>query len=335
VRALLRLVVLDWKLKLLALALAVLLWVVVSAEQVTSNWIPVPLEVRVADPMYDLRDASVPQEVEVRFTGPGRELLDLGIRRPPLRLLIPEVEDTVQVFSLAPGMVQMPNELSVNPQEVRPGVVRLRFRRLASKSIPVRPRLGRALGEDYTLVDSLVVEPERIRISGPAARVAEVESIPTRPINLTAADSALRRMVLLDTARLQGLQLSTREVRISGRVDQIVEHTIGGVPISLGPGVSVRPAIVDVWLRGAESVVRPLTPEDFRVVVSIDSIPDQIPEGGVPVPLRVEGLRPGVQARLSPRAVRLLPSSMMLDSVPVPRVIGRPRPSDPGTPELR
>ena len=35
----------NWQLKLLALALAVLLWVVVSAEQVTSQWIPVPLRI--------------------------------------------------------------------------------------------------------------------------------------------------------------------------------------------------------------------------------------------------------------------------------------------------
>ncbi|HEX6069011.1 MAG TPA: hypothetical protein VFZ18_04290, partial [Longimicrobiaceae bacterium] len=68
----------NWQLKLLALALAVLLWVVVSAEQVTSQWIPVPLQINETDPDFELVSTDIPTEVDVRFTGSGRDLVDVA-----------------------------------------------------------------------------------------------------------------------------------------------------------------------------------------------------------------------------------------------------------------
>src|SRR5690606_39927477 len=128
----------NWKMKLLALALAVLLWVVVSAEQVTSNWIPVPLQVRVNDPEYRLIRASVPTEVEVRFSGPGRELWDLVVRRPPLVLSLNDIDSTAATFGLDADMVQLPSQFAVRPVDVRPGAVTLDFDRVDTRLAPVR-----------------------------------------------------------------------------------------------------------------------------------------------------------------------------------------------------
>ena len=40
----------NWKLKALAFALAVLVWMVITADPPTSGWFTVPLEVAVTDP---------------------------------------------------------------------------------------------------------------------------------------------------------------------------------------------------------------------------------------------------------------------------------------------
>lgn len=298
----------NWKLKVLALALAVLLWVSVSADQVTSNWIPVPLEIQVTDPSFRLIESSAPNEVEVRFTGPGRDFLDLAIRRAPLLLNIDQVSDTVDAFELEPGMVQVPNQLSVNPQDVRPGRVSLRFLHVEDRLVPLTVRVRNELGSDWTLVDSLRAEPDGIRIRGPARLVARIESIPTEPVTLSPGDSAFSRVVELDTTGLAGLQLSTRTVRISGMVDEITEEQHADVPISVGGGVTVRPSRVTVRLRGPEQIVRAMTPQTFRVVIAIDSVPLRIPDEGLVVPLRVEGLPPRVVGAASPSSVRIFPA---------------------------
>jgi YbbR domain-containing protein len=307
----------NWKLKLLALALAVLLWVVVSADQVTSNWIPVPLQVRVLDPSFRLIESSAPGEVEVRFTGPGRDFLDLAIRRSPLLLNIDQVRDTVEAFELDPGMVQVPNQLSVNPQDVRPGRVSLRFLQLEDRVVPLRVRVRNELGSEWTLVDSLRAEPARIRIRGPARLVAGIQAVATVPVTLSPGDSAFSRLVEIDTTGLAGLELSTRTVRVSGVVDRIRELERANVPVSIGGGLTVRPATVTVRLRGPEQIVRAMAPATFRVVVAIDSIPARIPEGGVAVPVRIEGLPPRVTAAASPATVRLIPAAPVVpDTIP-------------------
>lgn len=300
----------NWKLKLLALALAVLLWVVVSAEAVTSNWITLPMEVRATDPDYRLKPGSVPSEVQVRFTGSGRDLLDVAVRRPPLMLAVDRVEDTVAVLDLEPGMVQVPNQLAVNAQDVRPSRVMLEFTRLESRTVPVRLRVGRGLGSEWTLVDSLRLQPSRVRISGPESRVESIESIPTLPVDLAAEDSAFSLVVPLDTGGLRGLRVSASRVRVVGEVDRIGQRLLEDVGISLGPGVETRPRRVDVQLQGPQRTLRGLDPQTLRVVVAIDSIPTRIPPEGTPVPLRVEQLPAGVRAQLAPARVQLLPARL-------------------------
>lgn len=309
----------NWKLKLLAFALAVLLWVVVSAEQVTSNWIPVPLQVRVNDPEYRLIRSSVPTEVEVRFSGPGRELWDLVVRRPPLVLSVADVEGTAQVIALDPDMVQVPTQLAVRPLDVRPGAVTLDFHRVDSRLVPVEMRVVEGPGPGYTLVDTLRVQPNRVRISGLEQDLRGIQSLRTLPISLEGVDSAFSRVIALDTAELRGVRLSTGRVRVTGQVDRLLDRSFMNTPVSVGEGIVIRPEEVSVRVRGPQSRLREIGPEDFRVVVAIDSIPVRIPAEGILVPLRVERLPAGMRAEVTPGAVRLLPGRMFLDSVPVPR----------------
>jgi YbbR domain-containing protein len=315
----------NWKLKLLAFTLAILLWVVVSAEEVTSRWIDIPLQVRVTDPEYMLRMEAVPQEVSVRFAGPRRELIDLRFRRPPLVLNILDVADVRQSFELQARMVQLPTQLAVSVVDMQPSSVELNFTRVESRFFTVRVRLAEPLPPGWVLVDSLTVQPGRVRLTGPESRLAGIDSILTVPVVLPRADSAFALSVPLDTTMLQGLRLSARRVQLTGMVDQLVERTFPGMPISVGAGLSIQPATADVRLMGPRSILSALRPTDFRVVISIDSIPQRFPEGGLPVPLRVERLPAGIQAEVNPGATRMLPARTPLDTVAVPRL---PAPAD-------
>lgn len=305
----------NWQLKLLALALAVLLWVVVSAEQVTSQWIPVPLQVDENDPDFELLSSPGREEVNVRFTGSGRDLMELAIRKPPLVLSIDRVQDIAQEFRLEPGMVQVPNQLTVNAQEVQSPLIRLEFRRLSSRTMPVRARVDNEVADDWALVDSLRVVPAEVQIRGPAERVELVQEVSTVPFSLPATDSSFSTVIAIDTSNLAGIGLSIGQVRVMGRVDRVVQRRLVDVPISVGPGVVVRPNVVDVVLSGPRSIVETIQPSAFRVVISIPEVPDFIPLEGLSVPLRVEQLRAGVSASVVPPAVRLLPSDAPADTV--------------------
>jgi YbbR domain-containing protein len=296
----------NWKLKVLAFALAVLLWVVVSSEQVVSNWILVPLEIQLADPEYQLLPTEV-RDVQVRFSGPARDLLDVAVRRPPLRLTIDNVTSEDGTYELSPRMIQMQGQFTVNALDVRPTTVQLSFARVDSRMIPVRVRMNDLLGRDWALVDSLTPEPSVIRVTGPPQRVAATTEIFTEVVGVIPEDTVFERIVPLDTTGFQGVELSARSVRVSGRLDRVIERGLPQVPVDIGGGLRVEPDRVYVLLRGLRRTVQGIGPTTFRVVVAIDEVPEEIPTEGVTLPLRVDGLPARVQASVEPAEITLFP----------------------------
>lgn len=308
----------NWKLKALAFGLAVLLWVVVTADQPTTGWFSVPLDVVITDPNYRLEGGDIPEEVEVRFVGPGRDMFDLALRRPTLRLTVNDVDDEVEARALDPRMVQLPGQMAVDALDVRPAAVQLEFTRIASKDVPIRPTVSANLGEEWAVVDTLETDPPSVRVTGPVRTIDRIEALGTQPLRLTEEDTLIDVEVALDTTELSGIQFSARRVRVTGRVDRVIQRTITNVAVDVGPGIAILPTVVAVTLEGPATVVESITPELFRVVISISEIPTRIPAGGVTVPLRIDGLRPGIEAVLSPPQVRLFPEGQDADDANVP-----------------
>ncbi|HYW07817.1 MAG TPA: hypothetical protein VE913_12735 [Longimicrobium sp.] len=122
----------NWKLKLAALGFAILLWVVVRAEQRTEQWVPVRVDAQILDPDFELVGLPYPAHVEVRFAGRWRELGELALKRPAILLRVPEV-GRHRVFILDHSMVRLPDQLRENvvPVDVRPARVRLNVRAVA------------------------------------------------------------------------------------------------------------------------------------------------------------------------------------------------------------
>jgi len=137
VRQLLRRATAHWKLKLSALALAILLWVVFTSEQVTTQWLPVPVEAVVRDPGYVLVGRPDPAVVRVRFRGPGRELWEVALRPPTLVLPVRDV-GAARSFVVEAAMVDIPEPARVAATDVRPAVVRLDLR--PAPAAPAGPR---------------------------------------------------------------------------------------------------------------------------------------------------------------------------------------------------
>jgi hypothetical protein len=296
----------NWRLKLAALGLAVLIWAAVSAEQVTSQWIPVRIDPVVRDPEYVLTGAPDPSEVRVRFSGPGRELWELALDRPTLVLPLSEVGNR-RAFALDASMLRIPAGLSVNVQDIRPAVVRVDLERLASRVLPVRARVAPRSAQRYVVGGNLEVLPAEVRVTGPAGRLAELDSIDTRGFDIVPDDSTFTQEVTLDTAGMAGLSFSRARVRVSGSVDVRGERAMGPVTVYVPDGLVAAPAQVSVSVGGARRVLDRVFPAGLRAVIPRDSLPPVVPREGVDAPLVFDGLPAGTTARATPARVRVYP----------------------------
>lgn len=297
----------NWRLKLAALGLAVLIWAAVSAEQVTSQWIPVRIDPVVRDPEFVLAGPPDPAEVRVRFSGPGRELWELALDRPTLVLPLADIGNR-RAFALDASMLRIPAGLSVNVQDIRPAVVRVEVERLASRMVPVRARIGGRSAQRYVVDGELEVLPAEVRVTGPAGRLAALDSVSTRALEIVPDDSTFTHEVLLDTAGMEGLSFSRTRVQVSGDVDVRAERPLGALPVSVPDGLVAEPALVQVTVAGAERTVGRVFPAQVRAYVPRDSIPASVPPQGVEAPVVLEGVPPSAAARADPARVRVRPA---------------------------
>lgn len=295
----------NWKLKLLAFLLAVLLWIVVSAEQVRVEWVKANVAIQVDEDAYEVLDGPEPSVVDVRVSGRWRELLELAWDRPRLIVPLEGIGGGRQSIEIGPSMVRVPTELSVRVLEVRPRTIRVDAAPITSRQIPVSVRIGRRPERGFALVDSILVQPTTVRVTGPAGRLRALGAVPTRAVDLSDVDSAFSREVELDTASLGGLRTNRRRVTVSGTVDRIISRTLSSIPVSAPPGYAVTPRLVDVVVTGAEGTVRGITPADLTVEVRTDSLVAPVPAAGTAAPLRVRVAQPAVDAEVRPPAVRV------------------------------
>jgi hypothetical protein len=332
VRLSLRRLTARWKLKLTALALAILLWVVVSAEQPTTQWIPVRIDPVVRDPEYVLSGGPDPAVVRVRFRGPGRELWELALERPVLVLPLRDVGNA-RSFAVDPAMVSIPEGIrNVQATDVRPAVVRIDLQRLATRTVPVRPRIGTRSLQHYVVPDSPAVLPATVRLTGPEEALAQVESVPTRSFEIVPDDSTFSQRVFLDTTGLHGITVSQQEVRVRGRVERRVDRTFAVVPVTAPEGLAADPAQVAVQVAGPDRVVREIAAPSLRARVPRDSLPATVPGAGMEAPVVVEGVPASVTARAVPARVRIAPAGqagVVQPGAPASALPGTPPPAPP------
>jgi hypothetical protein len=302
-----RLLTYNWRLKLAALGLAVLIWAVVSSEQVTTQWIPVRVDPVVRDPDYVLSGAPDPAEVRVQFSGAGRELWELALDRPTLVLPLGQVGER-RAFAVDPSMLRIPTGLNVRVQDIRPAVVRVDLQRLASRVVPVRARIGRRSLDRYVLDDSLEILPAEVRVTGPADRLAEISFVTTERFEIVpTTDSTFTRQVDLDTAGLGAVSVSRAAVRVSGVMDVRAQRAVGDVQVSVPDGLEATPARVQLSVTGPRRVVQGVVAGGLRAVVLRDSLPAAIPPEGIDAPISIEGLPGGVTPTPLPVRVRVHP----------------------------
>ena len=268
----------NWKLKLASLCLAVLLWTSLRVEAVDRQVLPgVPVRVQLNDPQWAVRADPEPPTVEVQFSGPANELLGLYLERPTVDAVA--AADTS--ILLRPEWVRIPDRPDVSVEAIRPTQVALSFDPINQAVAPVSLRTEGSLPEDLALSGPITVDPEVVRMSGPASQLEQVDSVSVVPLDLSEVEGAGSRMLEVDTTGLYGLVISPGRVRVEYAVATRVERVLEGVPVVLlseEAGMSVDPSSTSVTLRGAPSVVQGVDPGSVRV---------EVPSG------ELEGLGPG------------------------------------------
>ena len=216
-------------LKSLSMALAALLWRLVSGEQVVERSMRVPLEFTNVPPNLELISETPPVDVRVRGSSGavGRiaagelvAVLDLREAKAPLR-----------VFHLAPSDVRTP--FGVNVVQVSPSSVSIRFEQSMPKTVPIVPAVE---GEPMPgfVIGTKSAEPATVDLVGTVSALEDVTGATTDPVSVAGASSDVTRTVTVGS--------TDPAVRLSRPLSARVTVKIVPAPTSWSvPGVRVKP----------------------------------------------------------------------------------------------
>ena len=203
--------------KALALAIAILVWFVFSAQQrerISERSYRIPLSIANVPP-GTLIASPLPPTIEVRLRGPFTALRQLD----PVKLeAVVDLADAARgegIHRLAPEDINVPEAVEVIA--IAPSEIRIALDTIAEKTLPIVARVTGKPAEGFEVVD-VSVEPRAARLNGPSSALSAMKDVETDPILLAnrAATFSEPATVIADApgVRVREGQVATVTVRI-------------------------------------------------------------------------------------------------------------------------
>ncbi len=318
----------NWRLKLSALGLSVFLWALVQTEPTNQEALPsVPVRVQIADTAWTTSGSPSPAMVELRLTGPAREIIRLAREGASVRIPVATVGSRDTTITLRREWVQLGQRSGLTVESVSPSTVRLAFEPAVTRLVPVAPRLAGDVGNQLALAADIEVSPMLVRVRGPESRLTGLDSLPLMPFDLSGVQRSGAFTVAVDTAGLLGSSVVPPLATLGIRVEELVERVLDvAIEAEVGPGqdpVVVEPTSIDVRLYGARTLVTAFDAARLRARVPPEVLRGMTPGEERVVPVRVEGVPALVTAVAAVERVRVRRAADELGDPP------RDRPEEP------
>jgi len=204
-------------LKLLSVALAVFLWIVVLGEQKIEVTVHVPLQLALPQDFFLANDPV--DALDIHLRGPKTLVTSLTPREVALSELPVKWVEGENIIPIRPDLVRVPRGIQV--VGVTPQRVRVVLEPAVEREVEIAPRTEGAPPEGY-VVRRVVSVPTRIRMVGPVSEIRRITRVHTLPINLTGQTASFSARVLLEPVG--------RRVRVQDSAAVTVEVEIGQKP---------------------------------------------------------------------------------------------------------
>jgi YbbR domain-containing protein len=266
-----RIFVEDWSLKLLSLAIAIVLWLLVTGQnQPVTAHVNVQLNF-IRPPALEISN-DPPRTVDVMLTGSRNKLDDLTSLDLVATVDISNQSAGERVLRLADkAQITLPQGIKVDGYQ--PSAIPVRLEEIVDRQVAVEPKLE-GKPDDGFEVYSVYPNKGSVAVRGPASRVNTLQKVATESIWLAGhKESFTAPNVALDVADPK-VDLLEPMVNVAVEIgERRVEKNFSGVAVTTQDGGAVQPATTSVTLLGVASFLDGLKPEDLKIVLNGDLEP--------------------------------------------------------------
>ena len=244
----------NWQYLLLALAMALFCWYLVTGREKVDTWMTMRVEM-----------TGLPEDLYIKSGMVGA--VDVLVRGP--RGVARKIDDSQLVYGLHLGKlvvgknivlfetknVPLPKVYEV--VEIRPTRIELEVERRAAKTVPVKVMLRASPPDGYSMSTARAV-PDSVRLTGPAGKLDKVAEIRTQPVALPQPPPArFDDRVPLDVP--EDLEATPPAVQVvmsfAARESEITLRAPLTIKKPKGREVEVSPQAVTLRVKGPAAIV--------------------------------------------------------------------------------
>lgn len=211
--------------KAAALFFAVVLWLVVSAEEPSEQLVPVRLEAA-----YDSGRVLTSTRPVIRalVAGRARDLIKLYDTPPVVRRIVTDDAPDSIAVDLRPSDVYIAPDVEAIVRDVQPRTLLLVFDVSATRRLPVASAVKVAVdsGPPASRTRLTRFVPDSVTVTGPRRAVAAMASVRTLPQTVTVRDSGAFLIPLDLKALANGVKVKPTEVRLVVEMAPVT-HALG------------------------------------------------------------------------------------------------------------
>jgi YbbR domain-containing protein len=271
----------DWSLKLLSLAIAIVLWLLVTGQNqpVTAH---LNVQLNFIRPQSLEISNDPPRTVDVMLTGSRNKLDDLTSLDLVATVDITDQRAGERVLRLADkAQISLPQGIKVDGYQ--PSAIPIRLEEIVDRQVPVEPKLEGKPADGFEIYG---VSPNKgsVMVRGPASRVNALQKVFTEGIWIAGhKESFIASNVAIDVPDTK-VDLKEPVVNVNVEIgERRIEKTFTGVSVSTADGRKVQPATTTVTVLGGASLVNSLKPQEVKIVLDNDlkpqlEVPDALKE---------------------------------------------------------
>ena len=268
----------DWGLKLVALLIAIALWVgVTGLSTPTVKRFTVPLVPSAANNV-EVTNQLV-SEVDIVLTGDKRDIDRLNRSDLTAVLDLTDVPSGDRVVSLSPSNVYVNLPQGIKLTEIQPGRIAVDLEAVEEKDVDVQPNTSGKPADGFEVYSTSAV-PQRIRIRAPSSIVKAMDSITTDPIDVTGKKDSF-------TTPQVAVRSSSAKVAVYNTVVDVFVR-IGEKRIERSftlpaPGLPGKNVTFTVY--GPKTALTKAKAEDFKVEIVLNDSGEEAPQITLPAAL--------------------------------------------------
>lgn len=267
-----RLFVENWTLKVLAGALAAVLYFYVQSEREVTTTLTPQLVLQV--PAGTMNTAVVPDQVKVVVNGSWAAVSAVGRQEPPpIQIDLTGFGPGPVTYYLDETLIRLPSNVRV--ASIIPAAISVDLEPVGTKSVPVRATLQGEPAYGYRL-GAIDVSPRTVELTGPRAEIQRIAEVGTEPVDVEGATAEVSRQVRVAIPQPHVSRSRREPVTVTIPViETTLERTMENLHVILPPGTNavVRPDTVSVRIAGPTRIVEPLTAGGIRVSVPAARVP--------------------------------------------------------------